>query len=46
MLLVNKYWKLRLGVLTYSSVNHAQGLALAGKLLNMPIIIVMPKNVP
>ena len=30
------------GVLTYSSGNHAQGVALAAKLLDMPAVIVMP----
>lgn len=34
------------GVLTFSSGNHAQGIALAGKLLNIPTTIVMPENAP
>lgn len=34
------------GVLTYSSGNHAQGVALAGKLLEIPTTIVMPTNAP
>ncbi|MDS3860649.1 threo-3-hydroxy-L-aspartate ammonia-lyase [Thermosynechococcaceae cyanobacterium BACA0444] len=34
------------GVLTYSSGNHAQALALAGKLLGIPITIVMPTDAP
>ncbi len=34
------------GVLTYSSGNHAQAVALAGKLLNMPTTIVMPHDAP
>ena len=34
------------GVLTYSSGNHAQGVALAGKLLGIPTTIVMPTNAP
>ncbi|MDY7002526.1 MAG: threo-3-hydroxy-L-aspartate ammonia-lyase [Cyanobacteriota bacterium] len=34
------------GVLTYSSGNHAQAIALAGKLLNIPTTIVMPDNAP
>jgi len=34
------------GVITYSSGNHAQGLALAGKLLGIPTTIVMPKDAP
>ncbi len=34
------------GVLTYSSGNHAQAIALAGKLLNIPATIVMPEDAP
>ena len=34
------------GVLAFSSGNHAQGIALAGKLLNIPTTIVMPENSP
>ena len=34
------------GVLAYSSGNHAQALALAGKLLAVPTAIVMPNNAP
>lgn len=34
------------GVITYSSGNHAQGISLAGKLLNIPTTIVMPNNAP
>lgn len=34
------------GVITYSSGNHAQAVALSGKLLNTPTIIVMPKDAP
>jgi threonine dehydratase len=34
------------GVVTFSSGNHAQGIALAGKLLDIPITIVMPENAP
>lgn len=34
------------GVLTYSSGNHAQGVALAGKLLGIPTTIVMPIDAP
>jgi threonine dehydratase len=34
------------GVLTYSSGNHAQAIALAGKLLGIPTTIVMPKEAP
>ncbi|NWF87867.1 MAG: threo-3-hydroxy-L-aspartate ammonia-lyase [Ignavibacteriaceae bacterium] len=36
----------RLGVVTYSSGNHAQAVALVGKLLNVNTIVVMPKNSP
>jgi threonine dehydratase len=34
------------GVITYSSGNHAQAIALAGKLLNIPTTIVMPEDAP
>ncbi len=34
------------GVITFSSGNHAQGLALAGKLLQVPTTIVMPDDAP
>lgn len=34
------------GVIAYSSGNHAQAIALAGKLLNIPRTIVMPSNAP
>lgn len=34
------------GVVTHSSGNHAQALALAGKLLGAPVTIVMPKTAP
>jgi threonine dehydratase len=34
------------GVLTYSSGNHGQALALAGKLLGIPITVVMPEDAP
>ncbi|GAX41552.1 pyridoxal-5'-phosphate-dependent enzyme, beta subunit [Tolypothrix sp. NIES-4075] len=34
------------GILTFSSGNHAQGIALAGKLLNIPTTIVMPDDAP
>ena len=36
----------RRGVLTFSSGNHAQAIALAGKLLNIRTTIVMPKDAP
>ncbi|KAJ3214982.1 hypothetical protein HDU67_000999 [Dinochytrium kinnereticum] len=32
------------GAVTHSSGNHAQAVALAAKLLNMPAYIIMPKN--
>lgn len=32
------------GVLTYSSGNHAQAMALAAALLHAPVVIVMPEN--
>lgn len=34
------------GVLTYSSGNHAQALALAGKLLGVQIVVIMPSDAP
>lgn len=34
------------GVLTYSSGNHGQALALTGKLLGIPITVVMPEDAP
>ena len=34
------------GAIAYSSGNHAQALALAGQLLDIPITIVMPKDAP
>ncbi|MBK7404556.1 MAG: threo-3-hydroxy-L-aspartate ammonia-lyase [Phycisphaerales bacterium] len=34
------------GVLTYSSGNHAQAVALAAALLRIPAVIVMPANAP
>lgn len=34
------------GVLTWSSGNHAQAIALAGKLLGIPRTIVMPEDAP
>lgn len=34
------------GVITYSSGNHAQAVALVGKLLNIKTVVVMPQNAP
>ncbi len=34
------------GVVTHSSGNHAQALALAGKLLGIPACVVMPRTAP
>ena len=34
------------GVVTYSSGNHAQAVALAGRLLGVPATIVMPEDAP
>ena len=34
------------GVIAYSSGNHAQAVALAGRLLNVPTTIVMPEDAP
>ena len=36
----------KLGIITHSSGNHAQAVALAGKLLNIKTVIVMPENAP
>jgi threonine dehydratase len=36
----------RRGVLTFSSGNHAQAIALAGRLLDIPRVIVMPTDAP
>lgn len=34
------------GVVTFSSGNHAQAIALAGQILNIPRVIVMPSDAP
>jgi len=34
------------GVVTYSSGNHAQGIALSARLLGVPAVIVMPTDAP
>ena len=34
------------GVLTYSSGNHAQAIALAGRILGIPTTIIMPSDAP
>jgi threonine dehydratase len=36
----------RRGVVAFSSGNHAQGVALAAKLLGIPAVIVMPEDAP
>jgi threo-3-hydroxy-L-aspartate ammonia-lyase len=36
----------RKGVITHSSGNHAQALALAGSLLDVPVTVVMPRTAP
>ncbi len=36
----------RAGVVAYSSGNHAQGVAHAAQLANMPAVIVMPSDAP
>lgn len=36
----------RRGVVTFSSGNHAQAIALAGRLLDIPRVIVMPTDAP
>src|SRR6476646_4567193 len=34
------------GVVTHSSGNHAQALALAGRLVGVPVCVVMPRTAP
>ncbi len=36
----------RRGVLTFSSGNHAQAIALSGRLLDVPTVVVMPNDAP
>ena len=36
----------RRGVLTFSSGNHAQAIALSGRLLSVPTLVVMPNDAP
>jgi threo-3-hydroxy-L-aspartate ammonia-lyase len=36
----------RAGVVTHSSGNHAQAAALAGRLLDVPVTVVMPRTAP
>ena len=36
----------RRGVVAFSSGNHAQAVALAGRLLDAPVVIVMPSDAP
>lgn len=36
----------RRGVLTFSSGNHAQAIALSGRLLSIPTVVVMPQDAP
>jgi threo-3-hydroxy-L-aspartate ammonia-lyase len=36
----------RKGVVAFSSGNHAQAIALSGRILNIPAVIVMPKDAP
>lgn len=36
----------RSGVITHSSGNHAQAVALAGQLVGVPVTVVMPRNAP
>src|SRR5512143_4053910 len=36
----------RSGVVTFSSGNHAQAIALAGQILEIPRVIVMPDDAP
>lgn len=39
-------WQRETGVITHSSGNHAQGVALAASLLNVPSVVVMPHDAP
>jgi threonine dehydratase len=34
------------GIITYSSGNHGQAVALVGRMLNTPTVVVMPDNAP
>ncbi|CAN5623729.1 threo-3-hydroxy-L-aspartate ammonia-lyase [soil metagenome] len=34
------------GVLTFSSGNHAQAVGLVGRILNVPVTVIMPHNAP
>lgn len=36
----------RQGVIAFSSGNHAQGMALAGRILGAPVTIIMPQDAP
>ncbi len=36
----------RRGVLTFSSGNHAQAIALSGRILSVPTVVVMPSDAP
>ncbi len=36
----------RQGVLTFSSGNHAQAIALSGRLLSVPTVVIMPSDAP
>lgn len=45
LLLLDKAQKAA-GVVTHSSGNHAQALALAGRLLKIPVTVVMPNTAP
>jgi len=36
----------RMGVIAYSSGNHAQAVALSARLLDMPSVLVMPRDAP
>jgi threonine dehydratase len=38
--------KMRRGVITYSSGNHAQAMALAGQLQNVKVLVIMPSDAP
>jgi threonine dehydratase len=43
---VSPLMRTRRGVLAFSSGNHAQAIALSGRLLSMPTVVVMPNDAP
>ena len=39
-------WEREMGIVTASAGNHGQGVALAGKMLDTPVRVFVPKNAP